>query len=470
MSRKKKRSSRKFIFLFLLILLALGSSGYIYYDQVYLPAQVTPEPEMQTAKVRTGDISITASGLGTVVPASEVALGFRTGGVIAEIYTAVGENVVDGQILARLDDSAIQTQILEAQRDLEYLTSPYAMVSAEQALIEAQEALDDAEYSQMALQEGYRTSDSIIDSTKAALILAQEKLNNAQEKYNQVAHLAEDNLKRATAVAALSAAVEARDAVLRELNWYLGEPSESEQTALNSDVAIAQAEVAAAQSYLAALKGEPLPEDLFIGPALNQLWNAERALINAQLALENTTLVASFDGTITDLNAIVGQAVGTSPLVTLSTLETLWLEFYLEESDLGLLAIDRPLVVIFDAYPDQEVQATVMKINPALTTLDGSSVVQAWAQFTSDIDVALFAGMSADVELIAAETLDALLVPVQAIRELALGSYAVFVVGSDGTLQMRPVEVGLRDFANIEILSGLEKGDVISTGTVEIGQ
>jgi hypothetical protein len=27
--------------------------------------------------------------------------------------------------------------------------------------------------------------------------------------------------------------------------------------------------------------------------------------------------------------------------------------------------------------------------------------------------------------------------------------------------------VGLRDFANAEILSGLEQGDVVSTGTVE---
>jgi len=221
MSRRKKRSSRKFIYLFLFIFLALGGGGYYYYDQVYLPAQVTPEPEMQTAKVRTGDIIITASGLGTVVPASEVELGFKTGGVMVEINTAVGEDVVEGEILAQLDDTNIQIQILEAQRDLEYLTSPYALAAAEQALIEALEALEDAEYNQLALQEGYRTSNSVIDSTKAALILAQEKVDKAQEKYNLVAHLAEDNLKRATALAELSAAVEARDTVLRQLNWYL---------------------------------------------------------------------------------------------------------------------------------------------------------------------------------------------------------------------------------------------------------
>ena len=42
--------------------------------------------------------------------------------------------------------------------------------------------------------------------------------------------------------------------------------------------------------------------------------------------------------------------------------------------------------------------------------------------------------------------------------------YAVFVVQPDGELAMRPVEVGLQDVVNAEILSGLEAGEVISLG------
>jgi len=469
-SKLKKYSSRKIFTVLFAGLVVLGGSGNYYYNQVYLPGQETPETALQTTKVRTGDITITASGLGTAVPSSEVALGFKIGGVVAEINAVVGETINEGEILARLDDTVTQNQMLQTQRDLDYLTSPYAIIAAEQALIDAQEVLQEAEYINRAQQEGNRTSDSIIDATNADLILAQERVDKAQESYDQVAHLLEDNLNRATALAELSAAVEARDAVLRELNWYLGGPSEFEQTALDSDVAIAQAEVAVAQSYLAALKGEPLPEDLYIGSALNQLLDAESALINAQLALENTTLLAPFSGTVISLDATVGQAVGTTAILTLSTLDTLYLEFYLEESDLSLLATDLQLVAVFDAYPDYEVQATVVKINPALTTLDGTPVVQAWAQFSPDIELGLYAGMSADVELIAAETKDALLVPVQALRELGSGSYAVFVVGDDGELEMRPVEVGLKDFANSEIISGLEKGDVVSTGIVDLGE
>jgi hypothetical protein len=43
----------------------------------------------------------------------------------------------------------------------------------------------------------------------------------------------------------------------------------------------------------------------------------------------------------------------------------------------------------------------------------------------------------------------------------------VFVVQPDQSLRMVVVTVGLQDFANAEILTGLKQGDVISTGAVE---
>jgi hypothetical protein len=39
------------------------------------------------------------------------------------------------------------------------------------------------------------------------------------------------------------------------------------------------------------------------------------------------------------------------------------------------------------------------------------------------------------------------------------------VVQADGELEMRIVEVGLKDYVNAVILSGLEPGEVISLGT-----
>ncbi len=61
---------------------------------------------------------------------------------------------------------------------------------------------------------------------------------------------------------------------------------------------------------------------------------------------------------------------------------------------------------------------------------------------------------------------NALLVPVEAVRELSPDSYAVFVM-ENGEPKMKFVEVGLMDFTFAEILSGLEVGDVVTTGLVE---
>jgi len=60
-----------------------------------------------------------------------------------------------------------------------------------------------------------------------------------------------------------------------------------------------------------------------------------------------------------------------------------------------------------------------------------------------------------------------LLVPVEALREMSPGQYAVFVVGPDGELEMHSVVVGLMDFTNAEILDGLELGDVVSVGEAQ---
>jgi hypothetical protein len=40
-------------------------------------------------------------------------------------------------------------------------------------------------------------------------------------------------------------------------------------------------------------------------------------------------------------------------------------------------------------------------------------------------------------------------------------------MGTNGELEMRPVEVGLMDYASAEIISGLEMGEQVSTGIVE---
>jgi multidrug efflux pump subunit AcrA (membrane-fusion protein) len=75
-------------------------------------------------------------------------------------------------------------------------------------------------------------------------------------------------------------------------------------------------------------------------------------------------------------------------------------------------------------------------------------------------------GSAAAVEVIGGRAENAILVPIEALREASPGQYTVFVM-EDGEPKLRVVEVGLQDLFYAEILSGLKAGEIVSTGVVE---
>ena len=423
MTKTRKKTKRRGTWIIALVVVAaVSAGGYLYYTRYLTPVEVMEEPALQTTTVRKGDIVITAMGSGNLMPVAEIALGFRTGGTLAELAVVVGDEVGDGQTLARLDDAATQIQAAQAELNLEQARS-----RLETARADTDSAATDR-----------------LTSARVNLEQAVAQLADAQEAYAIAWDPARDwelEVKRTA-----DALENERASTTRSLEKA------------QDDLQIAQA------NYNLALDG--LQGDLQAAEWAVQ--QAELALESAQLALDSTVLVAPTAGTVVEVSAEVGEAVGSNPILTMADLGAPLVRFYLEESDLNKVAVDHNVTVVFDAYPDREFSGSVIRVDPVLATVDGTSAVQAWASLEdAGDDVMLPAGLTAEVELIAGEAYKTLLVPVQALRELAPGQYAVFVVEQDGQLKLRPVEVGLRDFANAQILSGLEQGEVISTGTVE---
>ncbi len=511
----------------LIVLAALAGGGYYYYSQVYLPAQTPAEPALQTAKVRTGDIMITASGAGNLVPAAELDLGFRSSGVLVELNIAVGDHVEAGQVLARLDDAAARIQVEQAELNLEQakdneaeLISEAAIAKAELDVAGAEAALEEAQaylaavkspdvaayqaaYDAAVAELGqaknastvtdlgsltsavYKAQDAVdraadvLGKVKAAIEgcaecdpnrsvtvnKVQYTLAQAQDDYNGAVNnlaVAQLNLEAAQYKneQATAAAKEAVDDAWQALQWAL-DPSPDDVTLAEAQVRAAEANLATAQERLADLRaGNP--------PGSVSVRQAELALESAQLTLANTTLTAPVSGTVIAIKADVGEAVSTAPIIIIAALDQPLVRFYVEETDLGKVSAGYPIMVLFDAAPDVPFSGKIVRVDPALVTIDGTPAGQAWAQLDpGDSTIRLVSGMTAEVEIIAGESKNTLLVPVQALRELAPGSYAVFVVLPDGQLKLTPVTVGLKDFANAEILSGLKAGEVVSTGTVE---
>jgi multidrug efflux pump subunit AcrA (membrane-fusion protein) len=402
---RKRSNKRSIVIISSLIVLVAAAIGVTYY---YSRPVEASEPALQTARVRSGDLVISISGAGSLLPATQAELGFRSPGLVAQVLVKSGQSVAQGELLAQLDDTSQQLAFTQAQANLDALFTPASLAIYQAEVASAQIASDDALLKLEALES---IEEGEEPPAETDLVLAR-------------ARLAQAGLALGDAASAL-------------------EIIESGPDALVSSLVAAD------------------------GTALARLRQIYLAFENTRLALENTRLSAPFAGTVVSLKLTPGQSVNTSPVITLADLDELQVKFYIDETDLSGVAVGNPVLYTFDAYPDTPLQGEVTSIESALQTIDGSPLVVLWGSLDAQTELTLLSGMSAEIEIITGEAREALLLPIQALREITPGSFAVFLVGTDGSLKLTPVTVGLRDFASAQILSGVAAGDVVSTGTVE---
>ncbi|MAT42653.1 MAG: hypothetical protein CL609_09950 [Anaerolineaceae bacterium] len=488
---KRKRQKRNRWITVIIILLVMSGGGY-YYTQVYNNTPTsTEEPALQTAKVRTGDIVISLNGIGEILPLDDISVGFQTNGTIKSIPVSVGDIVEEGQLLAQLDDTNAQLQLEQAQLDWLVMTSPQAIAEAEldvflsyDQVTVAEENLkylispsvyhweievDILEKNLLELNADPQTTEETLQLVQNELKTAKSNLDQAKYVY-QTVYLIENFAYTYTDLETGDLAI---DPETGELLLNLVPPTSNQISLARASLRDARLTYQEAQAYVSLLKGESIPEEannIINGNSIAKLEQAKLALEAANLAIENTSLRSPISGTITNVSAREGQPSGTNSIIEIKSIDQMVLSFYLEENALPYIRPDTRLVAHLDAYQDLEIAGKIINIDPSLTTKDGELVIHGWASLEIPQGIQLLSLMSAEVEVIAAETYDALIVPVQAVRELAPGSYSVFVVKEDQQLEMRVVSLGIKDFANAEILSGLSKGEIVSTGTIETVQ
>ncbi|MDP1545940.1 MAG: efflux RND transporter periplasmic adaptor subunit [Anaerolineales bacterium] len=460
--------------LLFVVISALFVGGY-FFSANPQTASATEAP-LQTAKVRTGDISITINGSGNLVAAARVELGFRTGGTVINVPAQVGDSVSAGDELVILDDSAARLTLAEKELALQTLISPDALANAEIARINAQASLDKAiaELQYLISPWAYNEEVRLLEAQSA---LDEKKSSNAPVEEITAAEdavtRAQNNLNSARSAyfneyAPANFSLTYRDAATNEVVKTINLPTEDAVNLARAKVRSAQLALEDARVYYTRLSGDadPCADLTSYGTLTSKLTSACLAVQSAQYTLDNTHLTAPTAGVVTSVNASVGQSVGTSPVVAIAS-DELFIHFYVEETDLALVQAGLPVRVIFDAYPEQTFEGVITRVDPELAVVSSTPYVSVWAEVNLPAGQNFLNGMTAEIEVVAGEAQSALLIPVQALRELAPGSYAVFILQADGTLKLTPVKIGLRDFANVQILEGVQKGDVVSTGVVE---
>jgi len=480
--KKKVFASRKARWILAGIVVLAVAGGSAYYFTRSAQASTPTETPLQTATAFRGNIVLQASGTGSLAPANEVSFGFGTSGQITELNVKIGDQVEAGQVIGKMDDTEAQAAYEQAKRNLADLTTPAAIAEAEQAVADAEveitNALKNIKYlispdvfywegqvatAQETLKEAQTSAGSSptdeqkknVDDAQVSLDRAQRNLEAAKLTY--INEYAPENFTYTYTVT--------NDDNTETTSKEVIPPSDAEIAAARATYQLAVENQKEAQAYLDFLNGKALPQDV-PGSSLTAVVEAQTALQTAEENLAATQLTSPITGTVTDLTASVGDYVSTSSIITVADLSQPYtLDAYFDADDWSNIQANFEADVVFDILPDDTYIGKVAVVYPELDS-SNSSLVHAIVKLSNTTSINLPVGASASVDITSGRAENVVLVPVDALHETSPGQYTVFVM-QDGKPRLRVVEVGLKDLINAEIKTGIEVGDVVTTGITE---
>jgi HlyD family secretion protein len=99
-------------------ILIAGIGSYVASHQLVTVPQQRAQRKIQTASVTRGNLTILVSANGTVQPERSVNVSPKTSGILKPLLVAEGDFVRAGQVLAYMDNSNLQGQLLQARGNL----------------------------------------------------------------------------------------------------------------------------------------------------------------------------------------------------------------------------------------------------------------------------------------------------------------------------------------------------------------
>ena len=335
-------------------------------------ATKTPTPTASPKKSSSGG----ASAQGYVTPVRHAELSFRTGGRVAEVLVKEGDPVKAGQPLVRLQDADLKAALAAVQADLKRLQagSRAEEIAAAQANLDVSSS--QVQVAQTELDKAKSGAQQIGDiaSAQAQLTQAQVQLKDLKDTYDMIVSghetcqqygaqcgglgLREKQMQ--VQLAAAQAGYDAARARLAQMYASGGDDQRSAQARLN--IALGQRD--AAQAKLNLLKAGSMQEEI----------DASQARVaQAQASLDETVLLAPFDGTVTEMVVHVGEIVSPGPHAASVADLSQWLVETDDLSEVDIVNVQpgAPATITVDALPGTTLNGTVKSIMPRSITKRG---------------------------------------------------------------------------------------------------
>jgi len=255
--------------------------------------------DYELAKVNVGSVFSQVSETGSIKAGGKINLGFKSSGTLERIYVSVGDEVWPGQSLVKLDTSALNIELSEAEANLEI----------------AQAKLDQL----------------LAGSTQEEIKVAETAVENARQSLENIKTDAEEDIKQAyeDAIAVLDASYSAGSVALSEVvsirRTYFG-GMDQESTLVKSKEEEISASLSAAKTKIDAARAEESAEN--IESALSELRSALNVSYQALSVIRETTdtlvykdVVSSTDKTSlntqkTNVNTALSNIIGAQQTIS----------------------------------------------------------------------------------------------------------------------------------------------------------
>jgi HlyD family secretion protein len=447
-----------------LVVVMAGGAAWFFLGRSSTTAQAsssrTNTAISQSTTVKRGDIRVTATGSATLVASQSVDLSFSTSGTVSDLNVKLGDTVKTGDVLARLgnassleaDVAAAELKLLEAQNTLADLqkSADLNLATAYQTLVTAQATYDTALATNQRMSLA-RCSKEVMTQYKTEYDRVVERLA-LFEKGSAQWIIWNDEFATASA----------------NYNYCLGH-TETEKNTAQANFDVAKTSLKLAQDAYDTMKNASGIDPVTLADDEAKVKQAETDLATAREALVGITLTASIDGKIVYLAAEKGAIVDTSKYITIADISPSTLSVSVDETDLDKLVVDNTVTATFDALPDETFNGKVIQVDPQLTTSGQYKVAKGEVELDTDATRTvqeLPLGVNATVTILQKEAKNVLVIPITALKDLGSKKYAVMLVGKNGALTQQDVQIGLKDSKNVEITSGLNEGDSVSSVVV----
>lgn len=233
-----------------------------------------------------------------------------------------------------------------------------------------------------------------------------------------------------------------------------------------SEVAAAQQRLATVQASLQAAQqtASGRYSSAEVTQARAALSTAEANLAAAQQLLTQTEIRAPIAGTIYSMEAKATQfAQAGTLLLSMADLKQERVRAYFDEPEIGSLAIGQPVIIKWDAKPEQSWHGHIERTPITVVTYGTRTVGVALIHIDDAANSGLLPDTNVNVTVTTANTKNALTVPREAVYPEGGHPVVYRIIGDK--LVRTPVTTGMFNLTEEQILSGLKPGEWVATGS-----